>query len=285
MPIANKRQKHSQKAAAIKKAKYKKVKEWKDVLASLREHDHKLKNPRGRVREPEENKLIMLSVIASLERRLNEEDNDKISWTAIDREIVDTLHCHISHVSSVCSHFEKHKELPDFDIAGRGGASETYDRDKQSTIKAVTLVAIASYVDEMHAKGAPVTNKKVRGMLTDKYQLNVTRQSVQWAMKKLGLSWRPSKPKARTLGAYQLEAIQKYLIKLDEFVKEMESGNPHDLVFVFTDESYIHPTHSVSSSYHHIDSNQRINKSASKGRRLIILHAITRDGPLCKCNA
>jgi hypothetical protein len=65
----------------------------------------------------------------------------------------------------------------------------------------------------------------------------------------------------------------------------MESGNTCDLVFVFTDESYIHPTHSVSSSYHHIDSDRRINKSASKGRRLIILHAITRDGPLCERDA
>jgi transposase len=77
-----------------------------------------------------------------------------------------------------------------------------YNRDKQLTIKAVMLVAIESYVDQMHAKGAPVTNKKVRGMLTDKYQLHVTRRSVQRAMKKLGLCWRPSKPKARMLGAY-----------------------------------------------------------------------------------
>jgi hypothetical protein len=40
--------------------------------------------------------------------------------------------------------------------------------------------------------------------------------------------------------------------------------------------------HSQTSSYHHVDSDRRINKGASKGRQLIILHAITRDGPLCQ---
>jgi transposase len=61
-----------------------------------------------------------------------------------------------------------------------------------------------------------------------------------------------------------------------------EDGNPNNYVFVFTDESYVHNTHSLSNSYHAVGSDCRINKSSSKGRRLIILHAITPDGPLCE---
>jgi transposase len=187
MPPTSKRKQQSQLANAKRQAKYCKIKEWKDLLKELHSHEHKLKNPQGRVCENEENKMIMLVLLGILEQRLNEDDAHKITWTPIEREASNMLHCHISHVTSVHKQFEKHKVIPHFDIKGRGGASETYDRDRQSTIKQVTLVEIAKYVDEMHSKGCSVTNKKVRGMLKSKFELKVTRRSIQRAMKKLGL--------------------------------------------------------------------------------------------------
>jgi hypothetical protein len=46
------------------------------------------------------------------------------------------------------------------------------------------------------------------------------------------------------------------------------------------DESYCHNTHASDHSYLP-DDNKHIGRSLSKGRRLIILHAITPYGPLC----
>ena len=53
-------------------------------------------------------------------------------------------------------------------------------------------------------------------------------------------------------------------------------------VCVYMDKSFIHTNHSIRKGFYKED--QRANRSNSKGRRLVILHAITRDGPLCSIN-
>ena len=51
-------------------------------------------------------------------------------------------------------------------------------------------------------------------------------------------------------------------------------------MFVYTDQSYIHSTHCAGNSY--MSEGKCLNKGSGKGRRLIILHAITKFGPLCE---
>jgi hypothetical protein len=97
----------------------------------------------------------------------------------------------------------------------------------------------------------------------------------------LGLSWSNKiKPRKRTLSSFRNKAIRDYLTELDKTVCSIENGNPDGLVLVFMDESYCHNTHASDHSYLP-DDNKHIGRSSSKGRRLIILHAITPYGPLC----
>jgi hypothetical protein len=84
----------------------------------------------------------------------------------------------------------------------------------------------------------------------------------------------------RTLGSFRLKAIREFLISLDKYMHAIENGNQDGLVFVFTDESYVHNTHALDHSYLQ-KGKEHIARSSSKGRRLSILHAITPDGPLC----
>jgi hypothetical protein len=96
---------------------------------------------------------------------------------------------------------------------------------------------------------------------------------------KLGLGYRRSKPKRRTLGAYRNEVIRDYLISLDSYVKRINAGEK--LLLVYLDESYLHSTHGSAFSYHE-QGNTHKNKSSLKGRQIIILHVITDKGPLCE---
>jgi hypothetical protein len=71
------------------------------------------------------------------------------------------------------------------------------------------------------------------------------------------------------------------LIKLDKYVVATDGNHGgSNVVPVCTDESYLHNNHSSGSSYY--ASKELMGKSASKGKRLIILHAITPNGPLCE---
>ena len=100
-------------------------------------------------------------------------------------------------------------------------------------------------------------------------------------MVSLGLSYKASKPLARNNNATRVDQIRDYLIDLSKWLKQEEEG---DVVLVYTDESYCHTctNHSDSHSWHLNTGNPNRNKSCSRGRRLIFLHAITKDGPLCE---
>ena len=65
-------------------------------------------------------------------------------------------------------------------------------------------------------------------------------------------------------------------------MRAMRDGNDTH-VFVFTDESYVNTNHGSGKSYMFRDAskNMELKLKSGKGRRLVILHSITLDGPLC----
>ena len=66
-------------------------------------------------------------------------------------------------------------------------------------------------------------------------------------------------------------------------MKHIRGGNEEKKVLVFTDELYINQNYaSKFSSLSKDDQIHGCDRKSSKGRRLIILHAITPDGPLCE---
>ena len=68
---------------------------------------------------------------------------------------------------------------------------------------------------------------------------------------------------------------------MDEYEQKMKEEDC-EYVYVFTDESYVNTGHGITKSYipSDKDKDSGITKKSGKGRRLIILHAITVDGPL-----
>ena len=100
-------------------------------------------------------------------------------------------------------------------------------------------------------------------------------------MTKLGLNWKPVKSKKRNVGAYRMDLLRDFIISFNRMYTAFNfDPEACDFVFVFTDETYIHRMHAAKNSYLGVDST--INRSSSKGERLIILHAITPFGPLCE---
>ena len=152
--------------------------------------------------------------------------------------------------------------------------------NKMSKVSQQHLLAILEYVDLSHSKGKVVTVKKIRNHLTNVHSLEVSRTQVRYSMKKLGLRYKPVQSRRRNMNTFRPERIREYLIEYDKTQREIDNGK--DWVFVYTDESYVHQSHSTTNSYFVNGRTCEINRSGSKGRRLIILHAITNDGPLAE---
>jgi hypothetical protein len=132
-------------------------------------------------------------------------------------------------------------------------------------------------------------------------------------MKTMGLGWLPVRQAKRTFASYRIKAIRDYLIALDSHLRH-QSSRRSETVFVFTDESYVNANHCLKNSYFpHFsisdscthDSKLESNKDSNlesdltqgtgssepglylksgRGRRLIILHAMTKYGPLVQCD-
>ena len=77
-----------------------------------------------------------------------------------------------------------------------------------------------------------------------------------------------------------MEVIRDFLIEYDKIAKLIDQGEPYE--FVYMDESYCHNTHASSDSWAPTVGDTHVNRSTSKGKRLCIIHAITKDGPMCE---
>ena len=74
------------------------------------------------------------------------------------------------------------------ELEARSGAAENYSHEKQQKVPGYVLVSMASYIDEVHAKGTSVTNRKLRNWLRDTHGIDVSGRTVQRKLCALGLS-------------------------------------------------------------------------------------------------
>ena len=69
--------------------------------------------------------------------------------------------------------------------------------------------------------------------------------------------------------------IRKFVVEMHR-ARVMEDDGTH--VVAFTDETYIHQNHSPLESWVKKEHQRRVGRTSAKGKRLIVLHAISKDG-------
>ena len=134
----------------------------------------------------------------------------------------------------------------------------------------------------MHSEGRGVVARHIIAHLVDQFDTLIHRRTAGRMIDKLELSWAPMKETKHTFAAYWKVVMRNYLIKLDKYIKDHNKGDDSK-VFVFTDESYVNTNHGMKKTYipKSKDKQSGVKVKSGKGRRLVILHAITLDGPLC----
>ena len=257
MPPPSKRRKQSNEATKTKKRKcrskaaiYKRnereSKKWQSELDVLLFHCKKLKRHNGKLYTPEENALFVRAIVACLDRHVRA--GDSISWTGIDLEISGMFHVSVLHITWLRQTFLREGKLVDQEASKRGcGVGSS--KNKATKVNEAAVKEIAKYVDTLHSKCSTVTLTKINAMLRDTFGVEVHQSTISRIMTRLGLSWAPIKYKPRTFAAHRHEHLRNYLIKLDAYTKEIKDGNKRELMFVFTDESYIHQNHQGGKTY------------------------------------
>jgi transposase len=200
----------------------------------------------------------------------------------IEEAVADNFCVHREHLTELRRTFLEEGDVVIFGGENaRGRAADSYDHSSQQKVSNEHLLEMVKYIDQQHSEGRSVMNRKVLNWFRQEQGVVLSRRTVQRKLQDLGLSWSKVKPRKRPLSSFRLKTIRDYLISFDKLVYDIENGNPDGLVFAFTDELYVHNMHSLDHSYLQ-KGKEHIRRTSSKGRRLIILHAITKEGPLCE---
>ena len=275
----------SQAKKNVERRKQRVIAKWRSSLECFEEMTPFICNKKGKKRTYEENKFILLALKACLRRRLEavkKATDGNISWDSIEEEISSDFKVKKLYVRDLRRHFFEHGEIEITEAIPRGFRTGTLET-KNTKVTSAVIRTILDFIHKRHADNQPVTASMLIGHIFEKKRILIGKTTIARTMKMLGKQWHPIKPKKRTFSSQHQLALRAFLIKLDAYIKHINAGNTEKLVFVFTDESYIHQLHTAKFSY--LSKEERTDGSdrkTGKGRRLIILHAITPDGPLCE---
>jgi len=115
--------------------------------------------------------------------------------------------------------------------------------------------------------------------LKKKLEWNVTVRQIQRLLKQLGYKWKRKRCIGRMTKEQQAQRTRSFISQYSAALKEEELGSA---IIVYIDESYIHCSHQFQYCWALSSDPQGHHTKAApgKGKRLIILHAMTKDGLL-----
>ena len=198
----------SRSAAALRMRKKRANDRWESIYNDFNEYSDSIKNPKGKTRSFEENKMLLLGMKAALKRRLNCGEPTKISWTSIDIEMAEDFGYARRDVRAIRKQFfesegadiliNEVEEADETDGDGCRKRGHCINNNKQK-IHLQHLHSILEYVDASHKKGQAVTVRKIRNHLRNDHHLSISRGQVHYTMKTLGLHYQPLKARRRNI--------------------------------------------------------------------------------------
>jgi transposase len=128
--------------------------------------------------------------------------------------------------------------------------------------------------------GVSVTSTTISAELRAKLDIAVHRSTVRRWMHALGYLWRNKRYVGGMKPVAKAVRIRQFIIEYAVALSEEEAGGA---VVVYTDESFIHTHHALKKGWFHADDRDVIGDT--KGKRLILLHAMTENGLLTTSDA
>jgi hypothetical protein len=184
-----------------------------------------------------------------------------------------------STLRSVVSEFAASGALPEPSTAHRGSGNPNHPLHSSNTERYGPSFAAELLIHELvrsqKTEGTYVTSTVIRAELQQRLSVDVCRRTVCRWLRELGYRWRHKryvggmKPQARAV------RIRQFILEYAAALKEEAAGS---VKIVYFDESYIHAHQ--ASKYGWVPTCDPDVIGDDKGKRIIILHAMTEDGLL-----
>lgn len=238
-----------------------------------------LKNSRGHARSYDENKVILCVLFGLfLDALKAAPKGEDVPWTPVEADTARLCRCQTNWPRELRKNYEEDGTVlvSSTDCVGRGSPNYVDNARKLSPLH---LVEIDAYCDRSHKNGVTVTVISIKNWLDEKYApLAFAAGTIRYALVHfLDRGWSVHQRMAYMTSEERQTQMRTYLRDYASALKQEKEGSA---VVVYTDESYVNQNHHRAQTWLKVDGDGRINNKAGKGLRLILLHAITKDGPL-----
>jgi transposase len=233
--------------------------------AHLREQLQSLANPSGRTLTVQENRVV-LALLLALQLMHHNTVTQAINTVA---QWVGSSH---TTVRSVWQRYQTEGQVPEpvEHIRGAAAASHPWRRTLLSA-DAISLLQLSLLKSKQSAKHC--SSRLLAVELEKKLHVSVHPSTIQRWLRKIGYKWKSS----HSIGARSDSRIRGFIKEYAVALKQQEEGKA---VLVYIDESFVHTGHHCRYGWFS-DSNE-VRRKSGRGKRLILLHAMSKDGLLAK---
>jgi hypothetical protein len=171
-------------------------------------------------------------------------------------------------------HYLETRELLEPDSSRRGSGNPNHPRH-DTTLSLEQILAIHSLLAEAKTKDQFMPAHEVRRRL----HLALSARQTRRILHQLGYRWGRKRCRGTASKKQQQQRMRSFIRQLAEALQQERDGTA---VIAGTDESYLHTAHSNQYCWYAPSSPScnEVRGKASKGKRLILLHAMTRHGLL-----
>jgi hypothetical protein len=165
-------------------------------------------------------------------------------------------------------------EVPEPDTSERGSGNPQHPRHDTS-LSLEQILSIHSLLAEAKSKDEFMPTREIRRRLA----LPLSVRQIRRVLRQLGYRWGRKRSMGTASKQQQTQRMRSFIRQLAEALQQERDGTA---VLGYTDESYLHTAHSNQYCWFAPASSSRnqVRGTASKGKRLIMLHAMTRHGLL-----
>ena len=140
------------------------------------------------------------------------------------------------------------------------------------------LASIGEYIISQQVCGTGTTISTIRSYIRETFNLDINHGTMLHIIHRIGYMF-GSADIVSSIKNNKQDRIREYILEYSLALKEEKNG---ECLIVYMDESYVNTRHALNSTWYHPDHpmGNKVIRGSGKGNRLIIIHAISKEGLL-----
>jgi transposase len=174
------------------------------------------------------------------------------------------------------SRWRDEKEVYVVDTSGRGGGASTHINHSHH-VSVEVVFTIIECIREANITGGGCTTTTLVDAILKEHDITMHPRTLRNVLASMGYLYGKANVIGKMNDAWYVARIRTFLIQYSKALIDQQEGR---CIIVYTDESYVNANHARKSTWYSPLSSEKndVVRPSGKGKRLVLLHAFTKDG-------